>query len=215
MAKIVVVDDNKDQRGTYAIRLRQFLKELNSDIQVIDIFPFEKPSDYYGFIDAENISAIIVDEKLHNDSQPDKPPVGYNGSDLVMYIRERYKYIPFFTLTNFPEDQVLQEKINEYDYIFSKKEFTIKQVEIIQRACQRYLDENQKELSMYDDLTRKIASGKAGDDDIEKLKALQQKLQIPLSTDLKDREEWLNEYERQITALGDIKTKLEKKLEKK
>jgi hypothetical protein len=215
MAKIAIVDDNKDQRGTYAIRLKQFLKELNSDIQVIDIFPFEKPSDYYGFIDAENISAIIVDEKLHNDSQPDKPPVGYNGSDLVMYIRERYKYIPFFTLTNFPEDQVLQEKINEYDYIFSKKEFTIKQVEIIQRACQRYLAENQKELSMYDDLTRKIASGKAEGDDIEKLKALQQKLQIPLSTDLKDREEWLNEYEKQIAALGDIKTKLEKKLKKK
>jgi hypothetical protein len=215
MGKIAIVDDNNDQRGTYAIRLKQFLKELNSDIQVIDIFPFVKPSDYYGFIDAENISAIIVDEKLHNDSQPDKPPVGYNGSDLVIYIRERYKYIPFFTLTNFPEDQVLQEKINEYDYIFSKKEFTIKQVEIIQRACQRYLIENQKELSLYDDLTRKIASGKAEGGDIEKLKALQQKLQIPISTDLKDREEWLNEYEKQIEALGVIKAKLEKKLNKK
>lgn len=215
MAKIAIIDDNKDQRGTYAIRLKQFLKELNSDIQVIDIFPFEKPSDYYGFIDAEKIAAIIVDEKLHNDSQPDKPPVGYNGSDLVMYIRERYKYIPFFTLTNFPEDQVLQEKVNEYDYIFSKKDFTIKQVEIIQRACQRYLAENMKELSMYNDLTRKIASGdKVDQDDIEKLKALQEKLQIPVSTDLTDREEWLKEYEKQIASLEEIKSKLEKKLNK-
>lgn len=215
MAKIAIVDDNQDQRGTYAIRLRQFLKELNSDIQVIDIFPFEKPSDYYGFIDAEKIAAIIVDEKLHNDSQPDKPPVGYNGSDLVMYIRERYKYIPFFTLTNFPEDQVLQEKVNEYDYIFSKKDFTIKQVEIIQRACQRYLAENLKELSMYNDLTRKIASGdKVDKEDIEKLKALQEKLQIPVSTDLTDREEWLKEYEKQIASLEEIKSKLEKKLKK-
>ncbi len=214
MAKIVIVDDNKDQRGTYAIRLKQFLKELNSDIQVIDVFPFEKPSHYYGFIDAENIAAIIVDEKLHNDSQPDKLPVDYNGSDLVMFIRERYKYIPFFTLTNYPEDQVLQEKINEYDYIFSKKEFTIKQVEIIQRACQRYLIENQKELSMYNDLTRKIASGKAAGNDIEKLKALQQKLEIPVSTDLKDREEWLKEFEKQIASLEEIKSKLEKKLKK-
>lgn len=215
MAKIAIIDDNKDQRGTYAIRLKQFLKELNSDIQVIDIFPFEKPSDYYGFIDVEKIAAIIVDEKLHNDSQPDKPPVGYNGSDLVMYIRERYKYIPFFTLTNFPEDQVLQEKVNEYDYIFSKKDFTIKQVEIIQRACQRYLAENLKELSMYNDLTRKIASGdKVDKDDLEKLKALQEKLQIPVSTDLTDREEWLKEYEKQIASLEEIKSKLEKKLKK-
>jgi len=214
MAKIAIIDDNKDQRETYAIRLKQFLKELNSDIQVVESFPFEKPSDYYGFIDIEEISAIIVDEKLHNDSQPDKPPVGYNGSDLVIYIRERYKYIPFFTLTNFPEDQVIQEKVNEYDYIFSKKDFTIKQVEIIQRACQRYFNENQKELSMYNDLTRKIASGNIEKGDIEKLKALQEKLQIPVSTDLSDREEWLKEYEKQIESLEEIKLKLEKKLKK-
>lgn len=214
MAKIAIIDDNKDQRETYAIRLKQFLKELNSDIQVVESFPFENPSDYYGFIDIEDISAMIVDEKLHNDSQPDKPPVGYNGSDLVMYIRERYKYIPFFTLTNFPEDQVIQEKVNEYDYIFSKKDFTIKQVEIIQRACQRYFNENLKELSMYNDLTRKIASGNIEKGDIEKLKALQEKLQIPVSTDLSDREEWLKEYEQQIESLEEIKLKLEKKLKK-
>ena len=214
MAKIAIIDDNKDQRETYAIRLKQFLKELNSDIQVVESFPFENPSDYYGFIDIEDISAMIVDEKLHNDSQPDKPPVGYNGSDLVMHIRERYKYIPFFTLTNFPEDQVIQEKVNEYDYIFSKKDFTIKQVEIIQRACQRYFNENLKELSMYNDLTRKIASGNIEKGDIEKLKALQEKLQIPVSTDLSDREEWLKEYEQQIESLEEIKLKLEKKLKK-
>lgn len=214
MAKIAIIDDNKDQRETYAIRLRQFLKELNSDIQVVESFPFEKPSDYFGFIDLKEISAIIVDEKLHNDSQPGKPPVGYNGSDLVIYIRERYKYIPFFTLTNFPEDQVIQEKVNEYDYIFSKKDFTIKQVEIIQRACQRYLNENLKELSMYNDLTRKIASGNIEKGDIEKVKALQEKLQIPISTDLSDREEWLKELEKQIKSLEEIKLKLEEKLKK-
>jgi hypothetical protein len=215
MAKILIIDDNQDQRGTYTIRLRQFLKELNSDIQVVDIFPFESPNDYYGFIDTENITSIIVDEKLHNDSQPDKPPVGYNGSDLVIYIRERYKYIPFFTLTNFPDDQVLQEKVNEYDYIFSKKEFTKKQVEIIHRACQRYLSENQKELLFYNELTRKIASGNSEEGDLEKLKAIQEKLHIPLSTDLTNREEWLKEYEKQIASLEEIKSKLEDKLKRK
>jgi hypothetical protein len=214
MTKIAIVDDNKEQRETNTIRLRLFLKELHSEIEVSDIFPFEKYSDYYGYIDSENIIALVIDEKLYNDSQLDKAPVEYNGSDLVGYIRERYKYIPIFTLTNFPEDQILQDKINEYDYIFSKKEFTIKQVEIINRACQRYLEENQKELSQVDDLTRKIASGKGEANDIERLKALQIKLSIPFSFDSKDREEWLIEYEKQITALEELKFKLEKKLNK-
>jgi hypothetical protein len=76
------------------------------------------------------------------------------------------------------------------------------------------LEENQKELSQVDDLTRKIASGKGEANDIERLKALQIKLSIPFSFDLKDREEWLIEYEKQITALEELKFKLEKKLNK-
>ena len=215
MAKIAIVDDNKEQRETNTIRLKLFLKQLYSNLEVIDVFPFEKYSDYYGFIDAEDVITLIIDEKLYNDSQADKAPVDYNGSDLVTFIRERYKYIPIFILTNVPDDQNLLEKINEYEYIFSKKEFTIKQVEIVQRACQRYFEENQKELAIFNDLTKKIASGNAETGDNEKLLALQLKLHIPLSTDLRDREEWLTEYENQISALEELKSKLEKKLNKK
>lgn len=214
MVKIAIVDDNKDQRETNTIRLKLFLKDLHSKIEVSDIFPFEKFSDYYGYIESENIIALVIDEKLYNDSQLDKAPVEYNGSDLVGYIRERYKNIPIFTLTNFPDDPNLQDNIYEYDYIFSKKEFAINQVIIINRACQRYLEDNQKELSQVNDLTRKIASGKGDPNDIERLKALQIKLSIPFSCDLKDREEWLIEYEKQLTALEELKFRLEKKLNK-
>jgi hypothetical protein len=83
MTKIAIVDDNKEQRETNTIRLRLFLKELHSEIEVSDIFPFEKYSDYYGYIDSENIIALVIDEKLYNDSQLDKAPVEYIGSDLV------------------------------------------------------------------------------------------------------------------------------------
>jgi len=212
MEKIAIVDDNSEQRETSKIRLKLFLKELNSTLEVIDVFPFKEYSDYYGFINSENIIALIIDEKLYNDSQNDKSPVSYNGSDLVVFIRERYKYIPIFTLTNFPEDHILQEKINEYDYIFSKKDFTIKQVSIIQRSCHRYLEENQNELSIYNDITQKIAIGKGVDEDYHKLSALQTKLHIPLNSDIKIREEWLEEYEKQILALEELKIKLKTEL---
>jgi len=212
MEKIAIVDDNSEQRETNKIRLKLFLKELNSTLEVIDVFPFKEYSDYFGFINSEDIIALVIDEKLYNDSQFDKVPVGYNGSDLVVFIRERYKYIPIFTLTNFPDDNILQEKINEYDYIFSKKDFTIKQVSIIQRSCHRYLDENQKELSLYGDISQKLALGKGEFDDYEKLNALQTKLQIPFNSDIKIRKEWLDEYEKQILALEELKNKLENNL---
>ena len=212
MEKIAIVDDNSEQRETNKIRLKLFLKELNSTLEVIDVFPFKEYSDYFGFINSEDIIALVIDEKLYNDSQFDKVPVGYNGSDLVVFIRERYKYIPIFTLTNFPDDNILQEKINEYDYIFSKKDFTIKQVSIIQRSCHRYLDENQKELSLYGDFSQNLALGKGEFDDYEKLNALQTKLQIPFNSDIKIRKEWLDEYEKQILALEELKNKLENNL---
>jgi len=208
MDKIAIIDDNQDQRETNKIRLQIFLNELNSNLQVIDEFPFEKQADYYEFINSENIVALIIDEKLYNDSQQDKAPVGYNGSDLVIFIRERYKYIPIFTLTNFPEDQILQEKFNEYDYIFSKKDFTIKQVSIIQRSCHRYIEENLKELSQYNDLTQKIAMGEGNTNDYKILNALQTKLNLPFISDIMIREEWLTEYENQIKALENLENKL-------
>jgi hypothetical protein len=212
MEKILIVDDNKDQRETNRIRLQLFLRQLNSSLEVVDIFPFDKFNPYLSYIENENVIAIVLDEKLYNDSQPDKAPVEYNGSDIVSFLRTVYKYIPIFTLTNFPEDQILQDKINEYDYIFSKKEFTIKQVEIIQRACQRFLLENQKELSEFNDLTIKIASGLANNDEVEKLKAIQQKLNLPTDYSLQNREEWLQEFEEQIRALESLKKSLETKL---
>lgn len=213
MINIAIIDDNKDQRETYAIRLRQFFKELESDIHVIDLFPFEEFSDYNVFIQENDISAIITDERLHNDSQPDRLPVGYNGSDMVVPIRTCYKYLPIFVLTNHTGD--VEEDFNKFEYIIAKGELSIKHAEIIQRACQRYLEENQRELSTLNDLTRKIASGTADQDEVEKLKALQQKLVIPLSTELKERNEWLTELERQISVLQEIKSRLENKLNEK
>lgn len=214
MESILVVDDNKDQRETNTIRLKLFLKELNSTLEVIDIFPFATYNDYIDFIDSQNIIALVIDEKLFMDSQPDKAPVDYNGSDLVSFIRARFKYIPVFTLTNYSGDPNLQEKVNEYDYIFLKSDFTVKQVQIIQRACHRFSEENKNELSLYDDLTKKIASGKATPEDIVTWKAIQVKLNLPFSYDLTGKEIWLKNYEEQIEALINLKAKLEKIVKK-
>ncbi len=211
MARIAIVDDSKDQRETYKKLLTLFLKSKNSQLEVIDIFPFKYFDQYYSWIIKEEIAVLIFDEKLYNDSTEGIEPVDYNGSYLVEKIRERFKDIPIFTLTNFPNDEELQKNFHQFEYILSKGDFTDKHVDIILRACQRYLAENQKELSSFDDLTKKIALGKAEEGDVEKLKALQMKLQIPVGVDLKDRENWLKNYEDQIAFLEQIKINLESK----
>jgi CheY-like chemotaxis protein len=214
MAKIALVDDSKDQRETYKKLLSLFLKAKESSLEVIDIFPFKEFTDYYSWIIDENIVVLIFDEKLYNDSDVGLEPVNYNGSFLVKKIRERFKDIPIFTLTNFPDDEELQRNFNQFEYILSKNDFAQKHVDIILRASQRYLDENQKQLALFDNLTKKIASGNAEGNDIEVLKALQVKLQIPVGIDLKDREDWLKDYENQIAALELIKKNLESKIKK-
>jgi len=214
MAKIAIVDDNKEQRETLRISLKLYLKKKKSSLEVIDIFPFDTYEKYYPWIQDEEICSLIFDERLQNDSEGDLGPVGYKGNDLVIKIRERFKDIPIFTVSAHIDDEELQARFNEFEYIISRDNFDEKYVDIIIRSSQRYLQENQKELSEFDDLTRKIAAGESDIQDIERLKALQLKLHIPLMNDLKDREDWLVEYEKQITSLEEINKILLAKLKK-
>lgn len=214
MEKIAIIDDNKEQRETLRIALKLYLKKREASFEVIDIFPFDTYEEYYPWITDENICALIFDERLHNDSENGLGPVGYRGNELVIKIRERYKDIPIFTVTAHIDDEELQARFNEFEYIISRANFDDKYVDIIIRASQRYLKENQKELSEFDDLTKKIAAGEGDPAMLERLKALQLKLHIPLMTNLQDREDWLDEYDKQIKSLEEIKKSLIGKLKK-
>lgn len=212
MAKIAIVDDSNDQRDTYKKRLSLFLKQKGSTLTVIDTCPLPTYDLYNDWIVNEDIVALIFDEKLNIESQKGCVPVDYKGSELVKKIRERFKDMPIFTLTNFPDDDELMRNFNQFEFILSKSDFSLEHVDIIIRACQRYFDENQKQLSLFNDVTIKVASGEATIDDINKLKALQIKLHIPIGVEIRDRQDWLKEYETQIDFLEKIKVDLENKL---
>ncbi len=213
MGKIAIVDDSNDQRDTYSKRLSLFLKRKGSTLEVIDTYPFSDINSYNDWISSEDIIALILDEKLHIESQEGSIPVDYSGSNLVLKIRERFKDIPIFTLTSYPHDPELLEVFNQYEYILSKEDFSEKYVDIILRASQRYFIENQKQLSLFNELTKEISGGNKDPELIKELQALQTKLELPFSG-FDDRNAWLNEYESQITSLemlnDIIRTKLEK-----
>jgi CheY-like chemotaxis protein len=212
MAKIAIIDDNKEQRETLKIEMRLYLKKRGSALDVIDIFPFASYEEYNPWIIDQEICVLILDERMHNDSEGELGPVGYRGNELVLKIREHFKDIPIFTVTAHIDDEELQARFSEFEYIISRENFDEKYVDIIIRAGQRYLDQNEKELTEFEILTRKIAAGDVDAGDEEKLKALQIKLQMPLMSGLQDRENWLEEYEKQIVSLEQIKHSLQEKL---
>lgn len=219
MNRIAIIDDNHDQRETLKRAIEVYLQKRESSLEVIDIYPFETKNflEYIDWINQNDISVLIFDERMHNESENGKGPVGYRGNELVLKIREKFKFIPVFTITSHIGDEELQEKFGEFEYIIGREDFIDngeKYVDIILRASQRYLDEHEKELTEYEQLTKKVASGGGNKDDQERLRALQIKLHIPLN-DFTDRESWLKEYSDHIKELEDYKKELERKISQK
>jgi len=217
MPNIAIIDDNREQRETLKKALQVYLKQQGSTLEVIDMFPLKEYKDYFPWIEKSDISVLIFDERLHDQSDNGKGPVGYRGNQLVTEIRKQFKDIPIFTVTSHTEDPELQAKFGEFDHIIGRQDFIddgLKYVSIIIRSSQRYLDENQNELREFGELTKFAASGHATPDNLSRLKALQVKLNIPLSADLVDREGWLKEYESHILELESLKKLIETKLKK-
>jgi CheY-like chemotaxis protein len=217
MPAIAIIDDNRDQRETLKKRLSFHLREHESSLLVIDQFPFAKYEEYFPWIDGNDVRVLILDEKLNDQTDNGQGPVDYKGNELVSQIRSKLKDIPIFTITAHAEDQDLQAKFGEFDHIINREDFNehgSKYVEIMIRSTQRYLDENEEELREFDALTKLVASGTATQENKTRLAALQVKLNLPLSGDLMNREQWLKEYEKHIQDLEVLKIAIENKLKK-
>ena len=217
MASIAIIDDNLDQSDTLKIALKQYLENLENPFEVITQFPFKDINKYFDFIDQNEVCVLILDERLNNQSIGQQEPVDYKGNQLVSIIRERYKEFPIFSVTTYADDEDLKEKFSEFEYIIKRDEFVeegSKYVPIILRAAQRFLESNLSELDEYARLAKEIAGGDNNPEKIKKLKALQVKLELPI-TGFEDRQSWLNEYELHIKDLEQLKKKLETKLPKK
>lgn len=218
MSKIGIVDDNKSQRETLKSILDSHLDNLDSSLEVIDIFPF--PDDllenYKEWIEQNDIVCLIFDEQMHNDSEENKGPVGYRGNELVLEIRKTFKNIPIYVITTHKNAEELQSRFSEFEDIIGREEFIEqedgeKYVKRFIRAGQRFLEENVSELSELKELSEIVASGKGSQEQVEKLQALQIKLNIPMES-LGERKDWLDEYESKIQVLEELQKKIEGKL---
>jgi len=217
MSKIAIIDDNKSQRDTLKSILKSHLSNLESNLEVIDTFPF--PDDlihqYNEWVQQNEIVCLIFDEQMHNESEDGSGPVGYRGNQLVMEIRKTHKDIPIYVITSHKNDDDLQAKFSEFEDIIGREEFILdgeKYVRRFIRASQGFLEENIAELSVLKELSELVASGKNSDEDLAKLKALQLKLNITIDSNLGERKGWLDDYESKIKFLEQLQKKIENKI---
>jgi hypothetical protein len=214
MASIAIIDDNADHSGTVQTNIELGLEELGSDLKVITSLPFKDPNDYFAYLIKNEVSVLILDEKLNDLAIDDDGPVDYKGSQLVTFLRTQLPDFPIFALTVIPAESDLNEKYNQYEDIISRTEFyedANKYVPKFWRAAKNYLKENVEEFSEYNELTQIIASGNNDPELLKKLQALQVKLDLPFSS-FDDRNKWLTEYESQIGSLNDLNEIIKSKL---
>lgn len=218
MPNIAIIDDNTEQSSTLATTMSHYLKDLNSDLNVITQTPFENFPDYFPFIQNNDVCVLILDEKLNVVAEEGRNPVIYLGNELVVKLREQLKDFPIFMVSNYIQDDDLQEKFDQFDNMFTRSDLTEdadgkKFIPIIVRSAQRYLKSNNAELSEFNQLTQDIASGDQDPSKMERLRALQVKLQIPF-TAFDDRAGWLDKYQEHISELDELEKELAAKISK-
>ncbi len=215
MQNFLIVDDNNEQSETVQSNIEIELEKLNAkDFGVICIFPFENIEDYFEYILSENVSVLILDEKLNDQSNKEGKTVDYMGHNLVSKIRERFKDLPIYTVTSFSNDADVQNVFSEYDQVISRKDFykaSEKYVPVMLRAAIKFVDRNSIILSELTELSQQIASGDISVEKLERIKALQTAIQLPI-TGFDDRQSWLNEYEEQVNELKTLRDELIKKI---
>lgn len=215
MANIVIVDDDTDQSETVKMALGYAIEDQGSNLEVLAIIPFQNKEDYFDFIIRNEVCVLILDEKLNDKVNDSGMSVGYLGSDLVTFLRTKLKEFPIFSITNFSEVDELKEKYKEYEDIINRKDF-LNQTEMyfpkIWRAAKNFLNENEDELSQFNELTKLIASGNDDPQLIKKIQAIQTKLELPFSG-YSERGIWLQEYENQLKSLEDLNALIKSKLE--
>lgn len=211
MPVIGIIDDREDFRTTLRRTIDLSIKKQMLPWITIDIFPFQDMKDYISWIKENEISILILDERLQEGNHSAKN-VNYNGSKLIEFIRDSLPEFPVFAITNYPKDPDLQKKFPLFDEILGRDDFFKKSDEYtvrFTRAGQRFLDVYNSQLTKLSDLSKKVAIGTADDNDLNELKALQEYLNIPFASLIfSNREEWLKLYQAKMDELAQISNRI-------
>lgn len=217
MTGICIIDDRTDIRGTLEKKIRFVFRKNNIDWQVISKDPFKEKMDYLNFIHENDIGVLILDERLHETSNGQNS-VDYNGSQLVIFLRQYLKDFPIYSITSYQEDDDLENQFSQFDEIIAREKFYPKAEEYVARfirAGQRFINAHSQQLLRLSELSEFIAKGTATGDHLNELRIIQENLNIPFSDyGYANRELWLDDYEKNISELSGLNNEIEEFLKK-
>ena len=215
MKTIGLVDDKESQREAFKLKLALRLETLNPDWEVTDTSPFKDMQEYISWISENEISVLIIDERLNEGMLADGTHVGYYGSELVKELRLAYSDIPIFCITSYEITKELKESVKHFNLTLNRANFDLDMdnyLNLFIRSGQSFYKEFQLELEKISEISKKIALGIENQNDVDELKGLQARVNIPFSNILVNREVWLKEYEAKIKELTDISNEVNKKI---
>lgn len=215
MPNIAIIDDRKEPRGTLKAILDSHLIE---HWESIDISPLQTLKEYPSWITENEISVILLDERLNEQIEDKAEIVDYRGHDLIDFIRKIFPTLPIYVITSFKDDEDLKERFKDVEGILPRSEFSEKAEDYIPRiirAGQKFLETFQGELAELSDKANKIAKGEATEKDIEKAKALRSKIGCAFpSATYSEHNQLLIALDKKIKELDKLKIEVKKYLER-
>jgi len=180
MSVIAVVDDREAMRESVAERIKLGLEDLDLDWEVIAEEPLETIEEYPAWIAENEISVLVLDEKLGEEIGTRGVATAYSGHEVATALREKIPELPQLIITSIRNSEEL-EGAAELDAIVQRDEFDKHSrvyVERMVRLAKRFVERNEEELAELTKITQKVVDGTANSEDIIRLSAIREKIQM-------------------------------------
>lgn len=219
MKNIGLIDDKNVSRRAFKLKVELALEVYYPGWKIIDRKPFKEYFMYRQWILENDISVLIIDERLDEEKLDDGTFVRYFGSDLVKDLRKFLKDFPIYCITNIEITPQLKEALSFFNLTINKQRFD-EEVEnylsLFIRSGLSFYTEYKKELSRLGELSEIIAKGDKTEEILTEINSLQTRLTIPhIDLGLRNREEYNKELESKIKDIKVWKKELIKYLDEK
>ncbi|RMH85064.1 hypothetical protein EA796_10970 [Pseudomonas sp. AOB-7] len=168
--KILFVDENEDQRETYALMLQDCFPKGEGVPEVFGVEPKPHVGDMSFLVEDPSVVAIILDEQLKESGVAQ-----YYGIELAAYLRTLNNKMPIYILTSFVDSEELLEGEMQVEDILNKQDLSAKKHVVGARILRRidsYLEIMGNRNVRFELLLRKSVRGELAEDEKEELKEL-------------------------------------------
>lgn len=217
MPAIGLVDDRQEIRETTTEQIKM---ALPNKWECIDTDPFPEMRDYNAWITENNISVLVLDQRLNEQGSRSQTRVSYKGHKLVDYLRQHFPTIPIYIVSTYIEDEddikrrfsQVEELILRQDFTRSYKQYVPRMV----RAAQQYINSLEDDLSSLAKLSKLSATGAATPKNLNRLNAIRQKLNLAFpSAEYMNNQALLSELSETLKKMQGLKSKIQKHLQTK